>query len=110
MKDKKYFISIFLNLKKAYDTVNHTMFFDKLEAHGIRRCALNWFETYLSSRIQRVRIVDTVSEPNERRDNWYPPRIRFRGIFISCLYQRFAMRFLKYICGIIRRKYLYIFH
>ena len=54
-----------MDLRKAYDTVNRKILLDKLEADGISSCAFNWFIIYLSSRIQRVRLGDTVSEPNK---------------------------------------------
>ena len=66
INNKKYIISIFLDLRKAYDTMNNKILLDKLEAYEIRRCALNWFKTYLSNRIQRVFLGDTVSDPNEK--------------------------------------------
>ena len=63
--DKKYISFIFLDLRKSYDTVNHRKSLDKLEAYGIRNWALNCFKIYLNSRIQHVRIGDTVSEANK---------------------------------------------
>ena len=45
--------------------MNIKILLDKFEAYRIRSCALNWFKTCLSSRIQRVRIDDTTSEPIE---------------------------------------------
>ena len=62
---KKHIFPIFLDLRKTYDTVNHKILHDKLEAYGIRSCALILFETYLNCRIQSVRTGDTISEPNE---------------------------------------------
>ena len=43
-------ISIFLDLSKAFDTLEHQTIFKKLERYGIRGPALKWFEDYLSNR------------------------------------------------------------
>ena len=49
--DKKMFsCGIFIDLKKAFDTVNHTILLQKLN-HGIRGSINNWFNSYLTGRI-----------------------------------------------------------
>ncbi|CAH2086476.1 unnamed protein product [Euphydryas editha] len=55
-------LTVFLDLKKAFDTVSFPILLQKLERIGIRGAALNLFEDYLNNRTQRVKIDGMVSE------------------------------------------------
>ena len=46
----KYTIGMFLDLSKAFDTLNHKLVLQKMEKYGIRGVALDWFESYLVNR------------------------------------------------------------
>ena len=47
-------IAIFLDLKNAFATVDHSTLLKKLYSYGIRGNAFNWLKRYLSERSQHV--------------------------------------------------------
>ena len=47
---------LFLDLRKVFDTVNHVLLLDKLEAYGIRDNALNHLDSYLADRKQTCQV------------------------------------------------------
>lgn len=49
-------MSVFLDLPKAFDTVHHGRLLTILEGYGIRGITLHLFESYLSDRLQMVRL------------------------------------------------------
>ena len=55
----------FLDLSAAFDTISKDIICQKLKAYGANKSSVNWFNSYLSERSQRVMIGSTMSEPVE---------------------------------------------
>ena len=53
MDQGKLNVVVFLDLAKAFDTVNHNILINKLNAYGIKSTSLTWFQSYLCKRMQK---------------------------------------------------------
>ena len=61
--DKKQFAcGIFIDLQKAFDTVNHDILLAKLNYYGVKGTSNMWFETFLKERYQYTTIKEYSSD------------------------------------------------
>ena len=58
---KKNTIGIFIDLKKAFDTIDHVLLLNKLEYYGVRGIVNDWLKSYLEWRKQFVLLDDIKS-------------------------------------------------
>ena len=54
--NNKFAVGVFIDLQKAFDTVDHEILLQKLHHYGIRGTANDWFRSYLTNRQQFVSI------------------------------------------------------
>ena len=55
--------AIYIDLKKAFDTIDHNLLLAKLRQYGIDSQPLRWIDSYLKDRHQRVEINGVLSSP-----------------------------------------------
>ena len=60
-EEKKHTIGVFIDLSKAFDTLNHQKLLCKMDKYGIRGTSLEWFKSYLDSRSMRVKCTSNIS-------------------------------------------------
>ena len=62
LDNKTFTCGVFIDLEKAFDTVNHDILLKKLQHYGIRGSQNSWFQSYLSNRKQKVKFDNDFSE------------------------------------------------
>ncbi|CAM1330058.1 Uncharacterised protein at_DN1489 [Pycnogonum litorale] len=63
MENNEYCVGVFIDLKKAFDTIDHQILLKKLMHYGIRGPAYNWIKDYLTDRQQYTVFKETLSNP-----------------------------------------------
>ena len=67
---------VFIDLKKAFDTVHHSILLEKLSLYGIRGIELEWFRSHLNGRQQCCKVNGHISKIES---------IRYGALQGSCL-------------------------
>ena len=65
LEQKNLVAGIYLDLSKAFDTVDHQILLHKLQHYGIRGLPLKWFKSYLGNRQQYTIVNGATSELRE---------------------------------------------
>ena len=58
LEEDKYTVSIFLDLSKAFDTLDHAILLEKMSRYGIRGHTNSWFRSYLENRTIKCKLTD----------------------------------------------------
>ena len=62
-RESRKHISVFLDLRKAFDCVDHDILINKLKLYNFDEQSVKWFSSYLSNRTQKVLVRDETSDP-----------------------------------------------
>ena len=84
LDNNEFGIGIFIDIKKAFDTVNHNLLFSKLEHYGFRGHSLQLLKSYVSDRRQYTKINNSTSRVNSL--NYGVPQGSVLGPLLFLLY------------------------
>lgn len=62
-KNNNKIIAVFLDMKRAFETVDRQLMLEKLRKYGLIEKAVDWFKSYLTNRAQRVKVNSEFSSP-----------------------------------------------
>ena len=57
----KHVLGVFIDLSKAFDTLNFDILLQKLAKYGVSKSSINWFKSYITGRSQRVTLPGGIS-------------------------------------------------
>ena len=65
VENKNHVVGVFIDLSKAFDTIDHQKLLIKLEHYGIRGRCHKILESYLSGRTQQTKFQGTISNKSQ---------------------------------------------
>ena len=77
-------MAIFLDFKRAFETIDRDIMLKKLYMYGIRQIELEWFKPYLENRKHTIKLNNTV--PEEAINNFGGPQGAILGALLFILY------------------------
>ena len=82
-------MALFIDLEKAFDTIDHRILLQKLYSYGIRGSMLKWFESYSTARSQYVVFDGEASETHGVKCG--VRKNLFLGLYFLCYRLTFSM-------------------
>lgn len=61
VEEKKVVVGVFIDLKKAFDTIDRNIMLEKMERYGVRGVGQEWLKSYIRYRSQYVQVGDAMS-------------------------------------------------
>ena len=91
--------AVFLNLSKAFDTLNHKILFEKMYKYGIKGQSLQWFKSYQTDRQMRVKCQtgdNTTSYSDPHKVSYGTPQGSCLGPLLFSIFTNDLSQHLKY--------------
>ena len=85
--------AIFLDFKRALNTIDRYIMLKKLYMYGIRQIELEWFKSLLENRKQSTKLNNTVSE--EAINNFGVTQGSILGVLLFILYINYMLKILE---------------
>lgn len=65
IEKNKIVLAVFLDLKRAFETIDRNILLNRLREYGVSGRVLQWFKSWLQERKQRTKYREIISEPHE---------------------------------------------
>ena len=76
---------VYLDFRRAFDTVPHSIILEKLAAHGLDGCTLHWIKNWLNGRVQSGGEWSEIQLVASHK--WCSPELSFGSSLVYYIYQ-----------------------